>query len=261
MKKLTAGFSALTLCCVMLTGCGSSIPANTVHSIADLSGKKIGVQKGTTAEILAEDIENADTRAYVKAADGVQALEEGVIDAVIADLGTANTFLESHPDIMILNETYDEGEYAIAIGKDRADLQAEINSALLQLSVDGTLSTIKDNYEGDGQGQHPYTSKPDTDRSKGTLVMATNAEFPPFEWREGEKIVGFDVDMMQAVCDYLGYELQISDMAFDAVIPAVNKGMADVGVAALSVTEDRKELVLFSDVYETTHQVVIVRKK
>ena len=90
--------------------------------------------------------------------------------------------------------------------------------------------------------------------------MATNAEFPPYEYREGDKIVGFDVDMMTAVCDKLGYELQIEDMAFDSIISAVQSGKADVGVAGMSVTPDRQENVLFSDPYTTTNLVVMVRK-
>ncbi len=145
-KKCTAVLSVLALCSVLMTGCGSKIPANTVNSIADLNGKKIGVQKGTTADTLAGDIENAEPQRYVKAADGVQALEQGVIDAVIADLETANTFLETHPGIRILDEAFAEEEYAIAVGKNNTELQKELNSALMQLFVDGTLGTIKSNY-------------------------------------------------------------------------------------------------------------------
>ena len=260
-KKMTAGLSALFLCGVLLTGCGSGIPANTVHSVADLNGKVIGVQEGTTGETLAGDIDNAQVRAFSKAADGVQALEQGVIDAVIVDMDTANAFVETHPSVMVLDQAYADEEYAIAVNKSNDMLRKEINSALMQLSMDGTLASIKKNYEGDEKGQHQYVVKADADRSKGTLIMATNAEFPPYEERIGEDIVGFDVDMMNAVCDYLGYELQISDMAFDAVIDAVEQNRADVGVAGLSVTEERKAHVDFSDIYATTKQVVIIRKK
>ena len=91
--------------------------------------------------------------------------------------------------------------------------------------------------------------------------MATNAEFPPYESREDGEIVGLDVDMMRAVCDVLGYELKIDDMAFDSIIAAVESGKADVGVAGMTVNEDRLKNVDFSDSYTTTEQVVIVRKK
>lgn len=94
----------------------------------------------------------------------------------------------------------------------------------------------------------------------GTLTMATNAEFPPYELKENNEIVGFDVDMMNAVCDKLGYQLVVDDMAFDSVITAVVTGKADVGVAGMTVTEDRLKNVNFSDSYTKANQVVIVRK-
>ena len=79
--------------------------------------------------------------------------------------------------------------------------------------------------------------------------MATNAEFAPYEFKEEGKIVGFDVDMMTAVCDILGKELVIDDMAFDSIIAAVDSGKADVGVAGMTVTEDRLKNVNFTDSY------------
>ena len=82
------------------------------------------------------------------------------------------------------------------------------------------------------------------DRSNGTLVMATNAEFEPYEYHDGDDIVGIDADIAQAICDKLGYELQIEDMEFDSILAAVNSGKADFGAAGMTVTDDRKENVV-----------------
>lgn len=95
---------------------------------------------------------------------------------------------------------------------------------------------------------------------KDTLVMATNAEFPPYEYHEGDKIVGIDVDIAQAICDELGKELVIEDMAFDSIITAVTTGKADFGAAGLTVTPDRLENVAFTDTYTKASQVVIVKE-
>ena len=76
-------------------------------------------------------------------------------------------------------------------------------------------------------------------------------------FREGDKITGLDVDMMLAVCDILGMELKIEDMQFDSIIASVISGKADVGVAGLTVTEDRLKSVDFSDTYYTGKQVII----
>ena len=91
-----------------------------------------------------------------------------------------------------------------------------------------------------------------------TLVMGTNAEFPPYEFYEGTEIVGIDAEIAAAICERLGYTLVIEDMAFDALIPAVQSGKVDFVMAGMTVTEERQQSVNFSDSYATGVQVVIV---
>ena len=93
---------------------------------------------------------------------------------------------------------------------------------------------------------------------KEVLVMATNAEFPPYEFYEGQEIVGIDAEIAAAIAEKLGCELKIEDMAFDSIIAAVDSGKADIGLAGMTVTEDRLASVNFSDTYATATQVVIV---
>ncbi|MBQ8202510.1 MAG: transporter substrate-binding domain-containing protein [Clostridia bacterium] len=96
--------------------------------------------------------------------------------------------------------------------------------------------------------------------TKGTLIMATNASFPPYEYYEGTEIVGIDVEIAAAVSAKLGYDFEVADMEFDAIISAVNAGKADFGLAGMTVTEERLLSVDFSDSYATGVQVVIVRE-
>ncbi len=93
---------------------------------------------------------------------------------------------------------------------------------------------------------------------KDQLVMATNAEFPPYEYHEGDEIVGIDAEIAQAIADKLGMELVIEDMAFDSIVTAVQSGKADIGLAGMTVTEDRLKNINFSDPYATGKQVIIV---
>lgn len=93
---------------------------------------------------------------------------------------------------------------------------------------------------------------------KETLVMATNATFPPYEYYDGDEIVGIDAEIAKAIADKLGMELRIDDMEFNSIITAVNSGQADIGMAGMTITEDRKQSVDFSDSYATGVQVVIV---
>ena len=92
----------------------------------------------------------------------------------------------------------------------------------------------------------------------GVLTMATNAYFPPYEYYEGEDIVGIDAEIAKAVADKLGLELKIEDMEFDSIITAVQTGKADMGLAGMTVTDERKQSVNFSDTYATGIQVIIV---
>lgn len=97
-------------------------------------------------------------------------------------------------------------------------------------------------------------------RNDDKLVMVTEATFPPYEFREGGKIVGIDVDLMKAVARKTGRELVVEDMSFDSVIAAVQAGKADVAASGITVTDERKRQVGFSHPYVTAQQVVIVPK-
>ncbi len=94
--------------------------------------------------------------------------------------------------------------------------------------------------------------------SDGVLTMATNAYFPPYEYYEGEEIVGIDAEIAAAVAEKLGLTLKIEDMEFDSIITAVSTGKADVGMAGMTVTEDRLKNINFSSTYATGIQSIIV---
>ena len=94
---------------------------------------------------------------------------------------------------------------------------------------------------------------------KEKLVMATNAEFPPYEYVEDGKIVGIDAEIAALIADKLGMELEIVDVAFDSIIPGVQAGKYDMGMAGMTVTDERLEKVAFSTSYATGVQSVIVK--
>lgn len=264
MKKTISMITAMVLLAGtagVLTACGD-VPANTVHSIADLKGKTIGGQLGTTGYIYAEqEVEDATVEPYNKGADAVQALKQGKLDAVIIDSQPAQEFVKRNEDaLQILDEPFVEEEYAIAYKKGNDALGKKLDDALTELKNDGTLDEIVGHWIGDDADKVSYEPDESVSRDNGTLVMATNAEFPPYESMEEGAVVGIDVDMMQAVCDRLGMKLEVENMEFDSIIAAVQSGKADVGVAGMTVTPDREENVSFTQGYATTTQVIIVRK-
>ncbi len=241
----------------------SSAADNTIKSVDDLKGKNIGVQLGTTGDTFATDYEKdgtANLERYTKAADAIQALNQNKIDCVIIDEQPALSFIAVNKNLAILEEEFAVEEYALCVKKGNSELLSKINTALQKLKTDGTIAKINTNYIGtdDEKGTMPYQKK--NVQRTGKLVVATNAEFKPYEYIENNQIVGIDMDIMQAVCDELGLEMEIENMAFDSILSAIQSGKADVGAAGMTVTEDRKQNVDFSDSYTTSKQVIIINK-
>lgn len=281
-KKNMKKFAALALAAAMavsVTACGEKADdtakdstessassdnegAIEVTSADDLKNLEIGVQTGTTGDSLASEAVEKDSQMhrYNKGADAIQALKTGQIDAVVIDSQPAAKFVEANDDLKIVDGIFELEEYAIALKKGNTELQEKINGALNELKEDGTIDEIISNYIGDEAGEHPYTSPEGVDRSNGTLIMATNAEFEPYEYKIGDDIVGIDPDIAQAICDKLGYELQIDDMAFESILAAISSGKADFGAAGMTVNEERLESVDFTDTYASAEQVVILKK-
>lgn len=262
-QKRWSIFIFAILICLSVAGCGKDDDSKplAVESVEDLAGTTIGVQIGTTGAIYAEDFvaENPGTEVirYNKGADAVQALKQQKIDAVLIDEQPALAFVEKNNELTIADEEFAMEEYAIGIAKENTELLYQINDALEAIKVNGTMDEIVANYIGDEKGEHPYESPEGLTLGNGTLTMATNVAFPPYEYYEDKTAVGIDIDMMQAIADYLNMDLVVSDMEFDSVIMAVQSGKADVAAAGLTVTEDRLKNISFSESYTTAKQVII----
>ena len=247
---------------------GSEASTQAIQALEDLAGKTVGVQLGTTGDLLmSEEVGKADglnlagVEQYNKAADAVQALLTNKIDAVCIDDQVAKNFVAANEDkLTMLDTAYKEESYAIAVSKDNPDLTEALNGAIAELKEDGTLDAILDKYIAKVEGATGYVSPEGTEYPNGTLVMATNATFDPYEYIENGEIVGIDAEFAKALCDKLGYDLHIEDMEFDSIIAAVNSGKADFGMAGMTVTPERQEQIDFTDTYCTAAQSIIVLK-
>lgn len=163
--------------------------------------------------------------------------------------GSKETTLE------ILDTEYAVEDYAICVAKENTELLDKINAALKELEEDGTKQAIIDKYIS-GKA-HELTFQKDAE-GKEEIHMATNAQFPPYEYYENEVIVGIDAEFAAAIADKLDMKLVIDDMEFDSIITAVQTGKADFGMAGMTVTEDRLKNINFSSSYATGIQSIIV---
>ena len=246
---------------------GSEASTQAIQALEDLAGKTVGVQLGTTGDLLmSEEVGEGEDKLgiagveqYNKAADAVQALLTNKIDAVCIDDQVAKNFVAANPDeLTTLDTAFAEESYAIAVSKDNPDLTEQLNGAIAELKEDGTLDAILDKYIAKVEGAEGYVSPEGTEYPNGTLVMATNATFDPYEYIENGEIVGIDAEFAKALCDKLGYDLHIEDMEFDSIIAAVNSGKADFGMAGMTVTPERQEQIDFPATSCTAPQSSIV---
>ena len=129
---------------------------------------------------------------------------------------------------------------------------------LLALALVFALAACGESSEPADEGSEPAAEGEFTTATDGVLIMATNAEFPPYEYYEGDKIIGIDAEIASAIAEKLGLTLQIEDMDFNAIIAAVQTGKADMGMAGMTVTDERLESINFTDSYATGVQVIIV---
>ncbi len=168
---------------------------------------------------------------------------------MLAGCGTEKTKLT------ILDTEYAVEDYAICVAKENTELLEKINAALVELDADGTKDAIVNKYISGVAHDLVFQAEAE---GKTELHMATNAQFPPYEYYEGDKIVGIDAEMAAAIADKLDMKLVIDDMDFDAIITSVQTGKSDMGMAGMTVTEERLQNINFSKTYATGIQSIIV---
>lgn len=131
--------------------------------------------------------------------------------------------------------------------------------SILALAACGNTSESADSAATDG------SSALQEIKDSGKLVIGTCADYPPYEWhlvKDGkDKIIGFDIDIAQAIADELGVELEIKDMDFDGLIPALSTGKIDMIIAGMNPTEERKQSVDFTDIYYTQKDALVIKSE
>ena len=136
--------------------------------------------------------------------------------------------------------------------------------SILALAACGNTSETSDSSAIDSAAT-TTTDKLQEIKDSGKLVVGTCADYPPYEWhlvQDGEdKIIGFDIDIAQAIADELGVELEVKDMDFDGLIPALSTGKIDMIIAGMNPTEERKQSVDFTDIYYTQKDALVIKSE
>lgn len=259
MKKCTVVIAALF---VALSFVGCSKSKVVINGVADLTGKKIGVQSGTTGELwVQENVEGVTLSSFKSGIDAALDLKNGAIDAVVLDELPAKEIVARNSELKIIHDpifTANKEAYAIAVKKGNEELLKSIDATITAMKDNGGyVSLVNAFMPADGNIKVPEGVSTFGDK---TIKLGTNAAFPPFEYVDGKSIVGFDISMGQNIAYDYDAKLEVVDMAFDSLIPALQSGTIDFIAAGMSVTEERKKNVDFSLPYFESEQVIIVRK-
>ena len=184
-----------------------------------------------------------------------------VLGAVFAFAG-CNQSVEK---VKLVNVELTGEQYGYCVANGDSDLLSKVNTFLSQITSDGTLDTLYDKYDSTknanyssitGIGANVATSETGI---ANPLIVATNTDFDPFEYKNGNNFCGIDMEIAKLLADYLGKTLVIKDMDCDAVVTSVETGLCHIGMAGLTISDDRAETVSFSNPYYGTTQMIIVR--
>lgn len=240
---------------------GSDIVIKTVD---DLKNMNLSAQRGTVgADIAAEllgDAADKQLKTYEKYADAIQALNQGKVQAVIMDEKPAAKFVAQNDTLVIMNPPIQEENYAIGIKKGNTEMLELANQVIADMKTDGSLEALFKKYE-----DLDNVKASDIDLNEGAeggkLIVGTEAGFAPYELKVADGYIGIDVEMCAAIAKKAGKELVIKDMAFDSLPAALNAGQVDMICAGITVTDERKENMDFTEAYfEGAKQVAVVLK-
>lgn len=173
------------------------------------------------------------------------------------DRFSAEVFTKQNADLTIVDVGFDAEQYAVAVNKGNAELLAAVNEVVAAMKADGSLEASVTAHAD----QKGTLADLNVGAAGGKIIMGTSAGFPPFEYLDDKnQVVGVDVDIMAAVAKKLNKELVVENMDFDGLIPAVNSGKIDAIAAGMTVNDERKVNVDFSETYYDASNIVVVRK-
>lgn len=260
MRKVFASMTAVSMAAaVMLAGCGSNSSDKKTTTAASTKATEAATEKKTEAATEKETEKVSSEEASSEEVSSEKASsEEASSEAASSEAASKETEAKADENakVRVIDIDLTSEQYAFGVDKEQPELLEKTNEFIAKIMEDGTFDEICNHYFGDGE---PVMVKSaEYDESKDQLVVATNAGFEPFEYMKGEDYCGIDMEMAALLADYLGKELVIQNMDFDAVCLAVGQQKCDIAMAGLTITDSRKDQVTFTDSYYNASQKLIV---
>ncbi len=251
MKKIIClVLAAVILCCSALT----------LVSCDNETATKIAIQSGTTSEAYAKVLKGVEVVSFDTFALAATGMKNGNADYVFVDKTTANALCKEISGLKIIDIALSNENYGIGIDPAQPELKTQIDAILVSKAAE--IEAIKAKYMDGKEAEYVgiESAAKDTSKADKQLVVATNAEFAPWEYKEGNKYYGIDMEIAKLIADELGLELVIDDMAFNMVVGAVGNHGVDIAMSGITITTERLETILFSNPYYVESIVVVCKE-
>ena len=289
MRRVFALILVAALLCTALVGCGGreKTDLHNATSLADLKGATIGAQTGTFHLEALDQVDGITKKDFADFTDLLNALKSGAIDGYVAEEPTALEVCgkdDTLPYLPFVNNstgfTATDEETGIAVAfKTGSEMVAQVNDIIAGISTETrqalmaqivALSASPDTQSSDAI----ILASGSTDTSNGTLKIAMECAYAPFNWtqttdangavpiqgQDGMYANGYDVQVAKYIAAELGMALEVYSYVWDSLIPAVQSGAVDAIIAGMSPTAEREEQVDFTDCYYNSNLVVIIKK-
>ena len=244
--------------------------SNKITKYEELSGKTVGVKNGTAAQRFLESIKGFTIKTFDTGDLMNNSLSTGAVNAIMDDKPVIEYAINQGQDLSINMDGEAVGSFAFGVkkGSKYEYLVTEFNEALAQMKKDGSLDKIINKWTSSSKTSSQVTSLTSTTSAgqkatpvKSKYVIASDSSFAPFVFQNSSnQYTGIDMDLIKAIAEDQGFEIEITNPGFDAAINAVQSGQADGMIAGMSVTDTRKETFDFSDSYYTANTILGVKE-
>ncbi len=251
MKKIISLIvtALLAVTCVFsLTACDPAEEGNVI---------KIGAQSGTTGYTFSTYLKGTEAKPYQSPVLAVTDMKNGAIDYVVTDKAVAENLVKKVEGISMLDIALTgEEHFGMAVDVNQAQLLADVNAFFVAKANE--INDIQAKYlAGEESSYVGIEANVTVAGATETLKVATNAEYAPFEFKQGELFYGIDMEIAKLLAEYLGMNLQIVDMPFPSVVSSVGSDSFDIAIAALTITSARDQNINFTNAYYTNSQVIL----
>lgn len=226
----------------------------------DPATARYGITSIVAQDYLSAEYPDAALAMYPSATDAMLALQSGKVDYVMTSRATAIYMRQQDGAVYVDRDNVIDEACYIAVSKENGTLREQINTILASFRTDGTLDEMNNRWAESDPSRYEAAEVPKSDGENGTLRVALSPDVPPICFLLNGEYAGIDVELMERIAYELGMDVEFITMDFDALLPALQSGKADLALSDINATEERRALADFTEAYFDNPQVIVARK-